>query len=160
MIVHYSTLSKLKKDCLINNSFLKLYKKFCPGPITFVLELKKNSKISKNITNNKKTLAVRFPKHKVLNNSISINKHSRLISNNPNNKMINELDKYFSILRDIQIDLPENQVAIKNGILREFCRLLFNEENRIEVSLINDTVYYRAIEILKDKNEYYRLLGY
>ena len=99
-------------------------------------------------------------KHKILNNSISINKYSRLISNNPNNKMINELDEYFSILRDIQIDLPENQVAIKNGILREFCRLLFNEEKRIEVSLINDIVYNRAIEILKDKNEYYRLLGY
>ena len=72
LIVHYSNLSKLKKDCLINNSFLKLYKKFCPGPITFVLELKKNSKISKNITNNKKTLAVRFPKHKVLNNLLNI----------------------------------------------------------------------------------------
>jgi len=68
LIVHYSTLSKLKKDCLINNNFLKLYKKFCPGPITFVLELKKNSKISEIVTNNNKTLAIRFPKHKILKN--------------------------------------------------------------------------------------------
>jgi len=66
LIVHYSSLSKLKKDCLINDNFLKLYKKFCPGPITFVLKLKKNSKISKFVTNGKKTLAVRFPKHKIL----------------------------------------------------------------------------------------------
>ena len=63
LIVHYSNLSKLKKDCLINNNFLKLYKKFCPGPITFVLELKKNSKISKYVTNKQKSIAIRFPKH-------------------------------------------------------------------------------------------------
>ena len=63
---------KLKKDCLINDKFLKLYKKFCPGPITFVLELKKNSKISKVVTNNNKTLAIRFPKHTILKNLLKI----------------------------------------------------------------------------------------
>ena len=72
LIVHYSNLSELKKDCLINDKFLKLYKKFCPGPITFVLELKKNSKISKIVTNNNKTLAIRFPKHKILKNLLKI----------------------------------------------------------------------------------------
>ena len=63
LIVHYSSFKILKKDCYINNHFYKLYKKFCPGPITFVLKLKKDSKISKNVTNNKKTLAIRFPSH-------------------------------------------------------------------------------------------------
>ena len=53
----------LKNDCKLNENFFYLYKKFSPGPITFVLKLKKNNKISKNVTNNKKTLAVRFPKH-------------------------------------------------------------------------------------------------
>ena len=72
LIVHYSSLSELKKDCLVNDKFLKLYKKFCPGPITFVLELKKNSKISKIVTNNNKTLAIRFPKHKILKNLLKI----------------------------------------------------------------------------------------
>ena len=63
LIVHYFDLKMLKNDCEINNDFLKLYKKFSPGPITFVLKLRKESKISNNVTNNKKTLAVRFPKH-------------------------------------------------------------------------------------------------
>ena len=63
LIVHYLDISKLKKDCHINENFIRLYKKFSPGPITFVLELKKKSKISKFITNKKKTIAVRFPKH-------------------------------------------------------------------------------------------------
>ena len=65
LIVHYHNLKKLKKDCIFNDNFLKLYKKFCPGPITFILDLKNNSKISKIVTNKKKTLAVRFPKHPV-----------------------------------------------------------------------------------------------
>ena len=56
-------MKQLKNDCVLNKNFFILYKKFCPGPITFVLKLKKNSKISKNVTNYKKTLAIRFPKH-------------------------------------------------------------------------------------------------
>ena len=65
LIVHYSNINDLKKDCLINENFLKLYKKFSPGPITFILSLVKNSKISKVVTNKKKKLAIRFPKHKI-----------------------------------------------------------------------------------------------
>ena len=65
LIVHYYDLKKVKKDCILNNDFLKLYKKLSPGPITFILNLKKNSKVSKIATNKKNTLAVRFPKHPV-----------------------------------------------------------------------------------------------
>jgi len=68
LIVHYHDIDSLKKDCLINNNFTKLYKKFSPGPITYVLQLRKNSKISKYVTNNKKSLAVRFPKHTIFKN--------------------------------------------------------------------------------------------
>ena len=63
LIVHYASLNMLEKDCYLNKNFFKLYEKLSPGPITFVLKLKKNSNISKNVTNNKKTLAIRFPKH-------------------------------------------------------------------------------------------------
>ena len=65
LIVHYYDLKKLRDDCNLNNDFYKLYKKFCPGPITFILDLKKKSKISKVATNQRNTLAVRFPKHPV-----------------------------------------------------------------------------------------------
>ncbi|MDC6468686.1 L-threonylcarbamoyladenylate synthase [Candidatus Pelagibacter sp.] len=68
LIVHYQGIDSLKKDCLINENFIKLYKKFSPGPITYILRLKKNSKISKNVTNNQKNLAVRFPKHVLFKN--------------------------------------------------------------------------------------------
>ena len=63
LIVHYYNMNELKKDCNINDNFKKLYKRFSPGPITYVLSVKKNSKISKFATNKQKSLAVRFPKH-------------------------------------------------------------------------------------------------
>ena len=68
LIVHYYNYQKLRKDCNFNDNFLKLYKRFCPGPITFILDLKKDSKISKIATNKKNALAVRFPKHPITKN--------------------------------------------------------------------------------------------
>ena len=63
LIVHYYDINKLKQDCHINDNFIKLFNKFSPGPITFILKLKKDSKISNFVTNKQKKLAVRFPKH-------------------------------------------------------------------------------------------------
>ena len=68
LIVHYYDLKLLKKDCEINSHFLKLYEKYSPGPISYILKLKHRSLISKNVTNNKNTLAVRFPSHTITRN--------------------------------------------------------------------------------------------
>ena len=61
LIAHYYSLNELKKDCEIDKNFIRLYKKFCPGPISFVLKLKKKSKISKIVSNNSNSIAIRFP---------------------------------------------------------------------------------------------------
>ena len=66
LIVHYYSKSQLERDCYLNKNFYKLYKKFCPGPLTFILRLKSNSMIDNKVTNKKKSLAVRFPKHPVI----------------------------------------------------------------------------------------------
>ena len=44
LIVHYYNYKNLKDDCILNKNFFKLYKKFCPGPLTLILNLKKNLK--------------------------------------------------------------------------------------------------------------------
>jgi L-threonylcarbamoyladenylate synthase len=75
LIVHYYNIDDLKRDCEINSDFLKLYKKFSPGPITYVLNLKKTSKISKFTTNNKSTLAVRLPKHNLMRKLLKLLKY-------------------------------------------------------------------------------------
>ena len=72
LIVHYYNIEKLKEDCQINDNFIKLYKKFSPGPITYILKLKKNSKISKFVTNKQKNLAIRFPKHNLFKKLLRI----------------------------------------------------------------------------------------
>ena len=64
LIIHYLNLKDAEKDVIFSKNFLKLYKIFCPGPITFVLK-KKNSKISSLATANLNTVAIRFPNHKI-----------------------------------------------------------------------------------------------
>ncbi len=66
LIVHYYDLKGVIKDVEVNNYFFKLYKKFCPGPITFVLKKKKDSRIHPLASANLETVAIRFPKHKVI----------------------------------------------------------------------------------------------
>ena len=66
LIIHYYKLKQLKNDVELNNNFYKLYKKFSPGPITFILQKKKKSRISSVATAKLKTVAVRFPKNKVI----------------------------------------------------------------------------------------------
>ena len=65
LIIHFKNLKDLKKDAICNNSFIKLYKTLCPGPITFILNKNPKSKISKIAIAGKKTIAGRFPKHRV-----------------------------------------------------------------------------------------------
>ena len=40
LIVHYYNFNDAAKDIVINEHFVKLYKYFCPGPITFILKKK------------------------------------------------------------------------------------------------------------------------
>ena len=64
LIIHYYDFNRALRDIEISNNFLKLYKKLCPGPITFVLNKKKSSMISSLATAKLNTVAVRFPSNK------------------------------------------------------------------------------------------------
>jgi L-threonylcarbamoyladenylate synthase len=66
LIIHYYNIQKAFDDVVINSNFKKLYKKLCPGPITFILKKKENSKVQSLANARMKTVAVRFPKHKVV----------------------------------------------------------------------------------------------
>ena len=63
LIVHYLNSKEAGRDVIFNTNFYKLYKRFCPGPITFVLRKKNKSKIQSSVTANLKTVAIRFPSH-------------------------------------------------------------------------------------------------
>tara|TARA_B100001121_G_scaffold306955_1_gene327472 strand:+ start:702 stop:1649 length:948 start_codon:yes stop_codon:yes gene_type:complete len=66
LIIHYLNLKNAEKDVIVNDIFIKLYKNFCPGPLTFILKKNKKSKVNNLATANLNTIAVRFPKHKVV----------------------------------------------------------------------------------------------
>ena len=66
LIIHYDNYKSASKDVLLNKNFFKLYKKFCPGPMTFILKKNKKTKISSLATAELNTVAIRFPSHRVI----------------------------------------------------------------------------------------------
>ena len=66
LIIHYYNLQDAINDIEVNEYLLKLYEQFCPGPITFILKKKNHSKINPLASANLKTVAIRFPKHKII----------------------------------------------------------------------------------------------
>ena len=66
LIIHYHNISDAKKDVVFDKNFYKLYKIFCPGPLTFILRQNKKSKISPFATSSLKTVAIRFPKNRIV----------------------------------------------------------------------------------------------
>ncbi len=71
LIIHYLNYQAMQNDAVINDDFLKLYEKLCPGPITFVLKKKVKSKISPLALGKLKTVAVRFPSHRIIRNLLN-----------------------------------------------------------------------------------------
>ena len=147
LIVHYYNLNDLKKDCLISLEFLKLYKKFCPGPISFVLKLKRDSRISNNVTNNKKTIAVRFPKHQLTRRLLKILKYplaapsanlSRKISPVSKKDVVEEFGKKIKFI----LDGGQSKIGVESTIVSlinkpKILRLGGIERNKINKFLIN-----------------------
>ena len=66
LIVHYFDFKSAERDIFFNKNFFKLYKKFCPGPITFILKKKLKSKIQPIVSAKSNTVAIRFPDHKII----------------------------------------------------------------------------------------------
>ncbi len=72
LIIHYRSIKSAKKDVILNSNFFKLYKKFCPGPLTFVLKKNRKTRISHLATAKLNTVAIRFPKHRVVRGLLKI----------------------------------------------------------------------------------------
>ena len=142
LIVHYYNLSSLKKDCVINKNFIKLYKKFCQGPISFVLKLKKNSLISKNVTNKKTTIAVRFPNHPITRNLLKNLKYplaapsaniSSKISPVSKNDVIEEFGKKIKFI----LDGGRSKIGLESTIISLINKPQILRLGGIEINIIN-----------------------
>jgi len=66
LIVHFFNYKNAENDVVLNDNFFKLYKRFSPGPITFVLKRKLKSKIQPTASANLDTIAIRFPNQRIV----------------------------------------------------------------------------------------------
>ena len=159
LIVHYNDVETLKKDCYTNNSFLKLYKKFCPGPLTFILKLKKRNLISKYVTNNSNNLAVRFPKHpitrlllKKINFPLAAPSANKSTSISPVTKedVIEEFGKKIKYV----INGGRTKIGLESTIIDLTNKPRILRLGGIEVKKISDTINLSLTYNTKKKNKY------
>ena len=62
----YNNYKEANKDVILDKNFFKLYEKFCPGPLTFILKKNTKSKINSLVTANLNTVAIRFPSNRIV----------------------------------------------------------------------------------------------
>ena len=72
LIVHFDSLESILIETEKNHYLKKLYDEFSPGPITYVLKLKKDSMISKKLINKNGTIACRVPANKYFRKIIQL----------------------------------------------------------------------------------------
>ena len=138
LIIHYYDLKDALNDVITNEYFVKLYKKFCPGPLTFILKKKKHSKIHPLATAHLRTVAIRFPKHKTIRSILkkinfplampSANKSSNVSPVNAKD-VFDEFQKKIKLIIDGKkckigiestvVDLTEKPKILRPGIINK-----------------------------------------
>jgi L-threonylcarbamoyladenylate synthase len=122
LIIHYYDIKQILNDVVINNNFKKLYKKFCPGPITFVLKKNKNSRVNSLACAKLKTIAIRFPAHKVARSILkNINYPLAMPSANISSNVspVNAQDVYEEFKNKIKliIDGGQSKIGIESTVV-------------------------------------------
>ena len=122
LIIHYANYTKANNDVLLNDNFFRLYKKFCPGPITFILKKNKKSKISSLALAKLNTVAIRFPNHKVMKSILKFSNFPLAMpSANLSSKLspVNALDVFeeFKKKLSIIIDGGKSKVGIESTVI-------------------------------------------
>ena len=122
LIIHYDKIKDAEKDVILNRNFYKLYRKFSPGPITFILKKKINSKINPIATANLNTVAIRFPKHKVIKSILKfldfpLAMPSANISSRLSPVKASDVYEDFKKKLDIIIDGGKSKVGIESTVI-------------------------------------------
>ena len=163
VIIHYYNKQRAEKDVILNDNFLKLYKKFCPGPITFILKKNKETKINKLATANLETIAIRFPSHKVIRTILkSIKFPLAMPSANVSSNLspINAYDVHDEFKKKIRIiinggkskigiestviDLTDKPKILRPGIISSK-----DIKNSLKINLSNDKTKIKSPGMLK-----------
>ena len=158
LIVHYYNFDRAVKDVFINDHLIKLYKKFCPGPITFILKKKTTSKIHPLATAKLKTVAIRFPDHKVIRSILKkINFPLAMPSGNKSSNLspISAVDVYDEFKKKIPliIDGGKSKVGIESTVVD-----LTNAPKILRPGVIHKNLIERILKLKIKKNFQYKTI--
>tara|TARA_X000001036_G_scaffold129224_1_gene122229 strand:- start:3530 stop:5203 length:1674 start_codon:yes stop_codon:yes gene_type:complete len=74
-------------------------------------------------------------------------------------RLINNLNRYYKKEKKAQFYNPLNYPWIINGLQREMSMVVEGKKEQMRVSLYEDGDYLKAVDILKDANQYYDILS-
>ena len=160
LIIHYYSLNEAISDVEINDMFKKLYKKFCPGPITFILKRKINSKIQPIACANLKTVAIRFPKHKIIrtllkNISYPLAMPSANKSNNISPVTARDVYEEFRKKLNIILDGGMSKIGIESTVID-----LTSDIRILRPGVVNKTIIEETLKKkIKDNNKRKKILS-
>ena len=122
LIVHFSSVKTMNQEVVINEQLIKLAKKFSPGPLTYILPLKKESKISKLVLNKKHQIACRIPNNKtflaVLKQSgVPIAAPSANLSNKLSTTRSVDVEKEFGKKLSYILDSKKTSIGLESTVL-------------------------------------------
>jgi L-threonylcarbamoyladenylate synthase len=158
LIVHYHNIESLERDCLIDDNFTKLYKKFSPGPITYILKLRNDSKISKYVTNNQRSLAVRFPKHTLFKNLLKqldypLAAPSANISTKVSAVKVNDVKEEFGNKIKYILDGGPCAIGIESTIINLIGKPTILRLGGLDVSKIQKILRFKLDIVINPKNK-------
>jgi len=158
LIVHYHNIDSLERDCLIDDNFIKLYKKFSPGPITYILKLRNDSKISKYVTNNQRSLAVRFPKHTLFKNLLKqldypLAAPSANISTKVSAVKVNDVKEEFGNKIKYILDGGPCAIGIESTIINLIGKPTILRLGGLDVSKIQKILRFKLDIVINPKNK-------
>ncbi len=154
LIIHYYNVQQIFNDVVVNNNFIKLYKKLCPGPITFILKKSKNCKINSLASSKLKTVAIRFPNHAITRSILkNINYPLAMPSANISSHVspVSAQDVYDEFKKKIKIIIDGGQSVI--GIESTVVDLTKNPKI-LRPGIINSSVIEKILKFKIKKNTY------
>ena len=107
LIVHFADLQSIQEEAEVNPKLIQLIKKFSPGPITYILPLKKGSKISSLVLNKYKQIACRIPNNKTF---LAVLKQSKVPIAAPSANLSNQVSTTRAI--DVQKEFGNKLLCI------------------------------------------------
>ena len=157
LIVHFSNLEHIKQYAIMNPDCIKLANKYSPGPITYILKIKKKSGISSLVLNSKKQIACRIPSHKTF---LSIIKQSGVPIAAPSANMSNAVStlraidvyKEFKNRLVMILDTAKIQIGLESTVVNFGKNIQILRPGAITKEMIEKTIKKKVSLLTKSKN--------